>query len=132
LFGGKGVSYGESLAGLLNPKLMWGALPLALGSIFYLTRAAQDPAYQRGEKGYLRSVGSTISGAGRETRRRMGEAAERYGQLGALPVHAMNLILDPVGALSAAGTKATDVLLGKQGELLDQAEAAVDRALRDG
>ena len=80
----------------------------------------------------MSALGSTLTGAGRESRRRMSEATERYGTLGSLPVHAINALLDPISTVSAAGTKVYDVLQDKQGEFLEQAETAVDQALREG
>jgi hypothetical protein len=105
-------------------------LPLLFFSTNYLTRPFQDPAYQRGESGYLSSLASSVGGAGRETRKRMGEAEQQYGTLGALPVHALNFAMDPIGGIAAAGTKAKEMLFDKEGELLDEAAEAVDRALR--
>jgi hypothetical protein len=108
----------------------WSLLPLGLASAFYLTRPLQDPAYQRGEKGYFSSLASSLGGSGRETRKRMGEAEQQYGTVGALPLHALNFAMDPVGGVAAAGTKVTDMLTDKEGELMDKAVEAVDRALR--
>jgi hypothetical protein len=128
---------GQHLANMLSPaqlipktRSLGALLPLLFFSANYLARPFQDPAYQRGESGYLSSLASSLSGAGRETRKRMGEAEQQYGTLGALPVHALNFAMDPVGGIAAAGTKAKEMLLDKEGELLDEAAKAVDRALR--
>jgi len=109
----------------------WSLLPLGLASAFYLTRPLQDPAYQRGDKGYFSSLASSVGGAGRESRKRMGEAEQQYGTLGAVPLHALNFAMDPLGGVAAAGTKIKDTLLDKESEWLDQAAVAVSRALRD-
>jgi hypothetical protein len=109
----------------------WALLPLGAASAFYLTRPLQDPAYQRGEKGYFSSLASAIGGSGRESRRRMSEAEQNYGTLGAMPLHALNFAMDPLGGIAAAGTKVKDVLTSKEGELWDKAAEAVERGLRD-
>ena len=128
---------GQYLANMLSPtqllpktRSLGAMLPLLFFSANYLARPFQDPAYQRGESGYLSSLASSVGGAGRETRKRMGEAEQQYGTLGALPVHALNFAMDPVGGIAAAGTKAKEMLFYKEGELLDEAAEAVDRALR--
>lgn len=125
------------VAGMLSPtqifpkaRTLGALLPLAWFASGYLTRPFQDPAYQRGDTGYLSSLASSIGGAGRETRKRMGEAEQEYGHLGALPLHALNFAMDPIGGIAAAGTKAKEMLFDKEGEALDEAAAAVDRALR--
>ena len=128
---------GQHLANMLSPtqiipktRSLGALLPLAFFSANYLTRPFQDPAYQRGDKGYFSSLASSLGGAGRETRKRMGEAEQQYGTVGALPLHALNFAMDPIGGIAAAGTKAKEMLTDKEGELMDKAAEAVDRALR--
>ncbi len=105
--------------GLLGKGLGWmRLLPLAFMAQHYGTQAALNPAYQRGEQGYLGSLGSTIANAGQSTRDSMSEANERYGTLGALPLHALNVAMDPLGATLAAGSKAKEMLFGKSSEYL--------------
>lgn len=128
---------GQHVVNMLSPaqliprtRSLGALLPLAFFSANYLTRPFQDPSYQRGDKGYLSSLASSLGGAGRETRKRMGEAEQEYGSVGALPLHALNFAMDPIGGIAAAGTKAKELLFDKEGELLDEAAEAVDRALR--
>ena len=135
--GNKSQSYAGHVGNMLSPmqlvpktRSLWGLLPLVGASAAYLTRPFQDPAYQRGDRGYFASLSSAMGGAGRESRRRMGEAEQQYGTLGAVPLHALNFALDPIGGIAAAGTKAKEMMADKEGELLDKAAEAVDRSLR--
>ncbi len=128
--GGTPPSFGQQVGNMLLPRNMWGLLPLGLSGLIYAAKALHDPKYQRGEKGYAGAVGSTVAGAGREMRKRMGEAEQRYGAIGAMPLHAFGILADPVAAASAGVGKVKDVLLNKQSELSGEAAAAVSRALR--
>jgi hypothetical protein len=107
------------ITGMANKNMgLLRFLPLAFMAQHYGTQALANPEYQRGEKGYLSSLGSTIANAGDSTRKSMEEANDRYGTLGAMPLHALNIAMDPLGAGLAGISKGKELLFGKSSEQL--------------
>lgn len=138
-FGAKPPSLPEQVKAMVTPTALlprvgswWSLLPLGLAGAFYGMRPLEDPAYQRGERGYWASLGASLSGAGKETRRRMEEAQQRYGTVGAIPLHALNVAMDPIGGILAGGTKAKELLMGKESAWRELAEQRIKEALAEG
>ena len=119
IWGGPGAAVGKLAAGKAIPSALLHGTPLgtiimaALEGVGGLTGAKADPAYQRGNIGYLRALGRHFG--------RTGEAAQAkalrayHGRLGGLkglvttPIHGM---FNPIATTTAFGQALKRLLMG--------------------
>jgi len=127
VFGAPAMTAGESLAFGLGP----GVLPaVAAGNVAsWALGPFQDPAYQRGDRGYLGSVLPSIGAQVKAMRRANQEATRRYG-VGAVPVQAFHGLLNPLTGAAYGLSSLGQTLLGKSGSLREEARVRISESLR--
>lgn len=109
-------TYGPASIGVLSGLGLAGSLVKAYG----------DPRRQRGEIGFMGSLGDVMGGEAEGFQRSFREARQNYGLLGALPIQAFQTLTSPVQATYGIVNAMRKGIFGEQGK---QAAAAAEAAI---